>query len=280
MRFRLDAVAAPLQDYLDELTRRVPGLDPSTILLQLDSADEAMAIVDVVRGGHIWNVATHLTYPHAGLDFASLSEAEREKLTSACRRWWDSWDPRVRALAVRVGVFLDRDLYMPRAFELMRHSDDIVQYQAARIFHDRRFNLTAREIESAFDIFAASETPNIIDWLTEAVLRSTDPAVGEALAKRAADDRPWLWWPALEDERTLEALGPREHWSDAVLARHLVVSGFDESLDCDEATRTEALAVLESAVTPEFANLSPEVFSRARDLWEKYSPDGVELQGP
>lgn len=263
VRFRLDTVAAPLQDYFNELARRVPGLDPSQGDLQLGSGDEAMAIVDIVRGGHVWKVANHLTSQRNGLDFASLGDAEREKLSTACRNWWNSWDPRVRVFAVRVGVFLDRDLYMPRAFELLRHGDRFVREHAAMIFHNRRINLNAREIESACEALAVTRTPIIVEWLTAAVLRSTDPAVGGALAKLAAGDRPWLWWPALEDERTLEALGPREHWSRAIRTRHAIVSGFDDSLDCDEATRTEALALLESAITYEFANLSPEAFMSA-----------------
>lgn len=267
IRVLYDPPAPPRQDYLDEMAGRLPGREVGPGgTIDLSTPQEAMKVVDIANGLHIQRIAWHLTRGRDGPDFASLDDAERDKLTSACERWWGAWDPRIRVNAVMVGLFLDQDLYMPRAFELMRHADPNVRMSAAMVLDDTRIALNGQELQAGFDIITTAGRRGVIRSLIGAVLRSQDPSVGEYLAELAADERPWLWWPALSDERTHMALGLVEDWPEKLYAKLLVASGFDDSYDYTTRTYGQALRLLETIITPEFADISPQDFRHAAEM--------------
>ncbi len=258
---------------LDEVAKRL-GLPPVVsdpqggtswgALLRIEGPDEAVKVIDAVRGYLIVRAAEQLRT--GKFDPASLDAETRQRIRRAARSWLESFDPRIRVAGVEVGLRCGWHEFVEPALEMVRTEHGDAQRTAAEALQHRSGVLEAGDFRSIADLLlkepGAATAYSLMMCLR---MHAGTPAAAEQLLRLAGSDRVWLWWPAIE---RLCAIHPpaytrlleQARTSDALHARIIMVVGAGrlpgESLPIINA----AYGGLPGLLSPALLRTDPTVF--------------------
>jgi hypothetical protein len=196
--------------YLDEMAERLNvNLTPKELAdRRFKSGDEAVEVVDIVRGTHIlWASEAIL---HGGedkkrLDPATLDPQRAQRLKQTVLEWTRAMDPEIRACGVRVGLYCKWAEFVEPAFELLEypaaydsHLTRDVRSTVAQVLLTYREQLSEQAIEHITRILLGRSDRDSLLSLRGCLMSPESQARINGYWRLAEDDRPWLWWDAVE----------------------------------------------------------------------------------
>ncbi|MBN2271975.1 MAG: hypothetical protein JXN61_15275, partial [Sedimentisphaerales bacterium] len=113
--------------YLDEMAAKLNiRLAPEELAhYRFQNADEALAVIDIVRGRHILRAAeTILEKGRARANRSAtltLTDEQEKKLKEALSRWLKALDVQIRVIAIRLGLLYDWAEFVEPALEFIEH---------------------------------------------------------------------------------------------------------------------------------------------------------------
>ena len=171
------------------------GLSPKQLYERdLKSADEALKVIDVVRGRHIQQAWQAMQT--SKVDLAGLPQNVREKLRRAAKTWADNGN----ACGIEVGLEGQWPEFVAPALALLGRDDGSRSVVANSLYlYHRRARLTPRQLGRIAAILAQRDDPrgmlDLLRCLRDGLRR---PGGQEAMLRLARSDKAWLWWPAME----------------------------------------------------------------------------------
>jgi len=252
--------------YLDKLRERL-NVRTGSLSDAFDAPGGYLKAIDLVRGMHILR-ACRAIEPIAGETwYAALPSADRDRLRNALTAWVSADDPRIRSAGACLGVKIDFRGFVNAAIDLLGCSDDDARAMAARALVENASKLSDDDVLRLTDAALNGLGPEHNKSLVlEAITSSRAGAVPDALSRLARDPRPWLWWPALRDERCPESAGPVDALQPQLRDRRLIASGFDPAIVSRRAPASDARTLLPALVTPEFEDRDPVAFAAVFEL--------------
>jgi hypothetical protein len=267
--------------YLDVLARRLGLTDLTPEQLrqyQAKDPQQAIEVLDIVRGDwHIRTTFQTLAYARPPLKVAELDPAAQEKIHQVAARWAGSgWTS-------HYGIQLGLLGHWPEFFDLALDRlgrDYPTEHRAAyQEYYERAWLNANREIAGALARYWSAPNPSQAERLQRAILTlhdgpvlnsllnclwSSDPEVVlDPLWELAQDDRPWIWWRALEAWRSKMAFARRDYGGlpEKIRVRQILVQGTPDT----EPLQAQATAQLAQMFTPELGRMSSPVWNTVRE---------------
>ena len=196
--------------YLDEMAERLNvNLTPKELAdRRFKSGDEAVKVIDIIRGTHIlWASEAIL---HGGedkkrLDPATLDPQHAQRLKQTVLAWTRAMDPEIRACGVRVGLYCKWAEFVEPAFELLEYPAAYDSYltrdvhsTVAQALLTYREQLSEQAIEHITRILLGRSDRDSLLSLRGCLMSPKSQARINGYWRLAEDDRPWLWWDAVD----------------------------------------------------------------------------------
>jgi len=259
--------------YLDEMAAKLNlKLAPEKLArYQFQSGEEAIEVIDIVRGRHIlWAAeAIFKTDLKTGRSAPPTLESEQgQRLKGTLFRWLDAWDTRIRVLAIRLGLLYDWPEFVEPALELLGKEaikyeykrQSALQYTATALakYSDK---LSDEAIGRIREILLSRDDYMILGGLRTCLGRTKSQAKADALWELAKDDRVWLWWYAIEKLAKWEEFeGKYDSLPDKLKVRLFAVMG-SQGFSNAEQIAPQTNVLLAESLTPKLVELdSPTVF--------------------
>jgi len=198
-------------EYLDTIAERLNlNLPPEKLAdYTFTNADEALKVVDVVRGRGIVKNTMALLYGgsdrNTRLDPTKLNFSQAKNLRSTALRWTGALDPEIRACGVKIGLRCKWPEFVEPALVLLNartadnpYSRPTGKSDAAHALAGYAEHLTDSNIVRIGQALSRQTNPNIISDLKRCLIPNKSPPRIKALRDLAAHEGPWLWWDAIE----------------------------------------------------------------------------------
>ncbi len=228
--------------------------------------DEAIKVADIARGNHMLSVYNQF----ASAKFAELPPEQQKKLREVALAWAQAPHPRIRDLGVRLGMqWGGGSEFVDAALKLLDAEDDYVRRQAAASLGRGGGLLSAQDVRQVKQRVLAKDDPAISHHLVQCLRANRTPASTEALWElaRADDDRPWLWWPALEPLRRRREIKDRPSLPKRLRLRLILTQGVPES---EQHLAGEAYGLLPGLLTPKLQRMNGSVLGSVYRLLRKH----------
>jgi hypothetical protein len=267
--------------YLDVLAQRLglTGLPPEQLRqYRFRDAEQAIEALDIVRGeGHIRNAFQALAYAQPPIKVSELDLAAQEKIHQTATRWAGS--DRTSGYGILLGLLGHWpeffDLALDRLERDLRPEHGLLRYES----YERAQLNGKREMGHALARYWSGPNQSQARRLQHAILTlhdglvlnslfqclwSGDPEVVlDPLWELAQDDRPWIWWRALEAWRSKMTFARKDYGalSEKIQMRQMLIDGAPGT----EALQAQAAAQLAQMFTPELAQMSSQVWRTVCD---------------
>ena len=253
-----DRPARQYPEYLDKMASRLglTGLSADQFRsYQFKTADEALKVIDIVRGSHIERAWQAIQ----GSDFAELAPDARDKLRRTAKAWADNG----AGPGIEMGLKGQWPEFVAPALEVLGRDTRERSTVAYRLQSYRQF--TPEQFDQIAAVLERRDDPRGLDSLLWCLgMNRSRPGRQEALLRLARSRKAWLWWPAMgyltaPGGPTLAQLPPDLQAKD--LARTNPERGLDPTL------AAEARALLAKSLRARLASMSTstlgEVFRSA-----------------
>ncbi len=217
------------------------------------SPDEAIKVIDIVRGDNVGRAWRALEYPQGrrsnSPEFSDLPVETQEKLRRAARTWVEHGNREQRRAGLQMGANGNWPEFIDLALGWLQDDSFDDRYAAAHAL-EKVSNLDAEQLRTIGKVLKEESPPNA-GFLIRCLARH--PGTGaEIVLELTADDRPWIWWRAME---ALPGIPPASELTPK-LQRRLVLA------------RGERYVPSKEAATAAYEQL-PELF--LSDLWRRDS---------
>ncbi len=267
--------------YLDVLAQRLglTGLTPEQLRqYRFQDPQQAIEALDIVRGdGHIRNAFQALASAQPPVKVSELDPAAQEKIHQVATRWAGSYG------TSGYGILLGLLGHWPEFFDLaldqlerdLRPEHRLPYYESyERVWLDGK-----REMAHALARYWSGPNQSQARRLQHAILTlhdglvlnslfqclwSGDPEVVlDPLWELAQDDRPWIWWRALEAWRSKMTFAGKNYGElpEKIQMRQMLIDGAPGT----EALQAQAAAQLARMLTPELGQMSSQVWRTVCD---------------
>jgi len=190
---------------------------------RIQTAEEALAVVDLVRGQRVqW-----VRHPLHGVQFDKLPAAQQKRLRDAAARWAAVPVRTVREVGVELGFkWGGGEAFFAAATEMLDSDDRYTRSTGAGAV-SRWGNLTPAQIERIRDRLLVRREPNVTGQLLYGLRRCKGEAAAAAFRSLASapDDRPDLWRGAINALRSRNELADPDKLPRNLRARVLLVTG-------------------------------------------------------
>ncbi len=258
--------------YLDVMAQRLnlTGQSPERVAqYQFASSKEAIQVIDVVEGQHIQTVLQALQYRSPRFKVSDLDPATQETIHRAAARWIESGYTSEGICLGLLGQwpeFTDmalKHLAGPRPAGEDSYQEYMWVNQNRSIvstLQRSQVKLSASQVEQFKQVILNTGDGSTLDMLLIYLGGMDAPESIGALWDLAQDDRPWIWWRAVEmwQSRTAQTRRGYGDLPGKMKLRLFLVSG----IPVDENLTAGAPALLPQMFTPELARMSP-------DAWRK-----------
>jgi hypothetical protein len=249
-----DRPARDYPEYLDKLasTLGLAGLSPEQLWrYDFKSADEALKVIDIVRGNHIeraWQVILF-----ARTDFAALPQDVQDKLRRTAKTWADNGNFQ----GFEMGLKGQWPEFVAPALEML-HEDTRFRGEVA---HGLQFyhQLTPQELDQIVAVLEQRDDPRRLDELLQCLRNNRRrPGGQEALLRLARSEKVWLWWPALDYLTESEGLTLGQLTRDLQVKQ---LARTNPELGGNPARAAEARALLAKLPSAQLATMSTGTLS-------------------
>jgi len=258
--------------YLDKMAARLDGEHSAHKMAhyRFQDADEALGVIDVVRGALILRAGRALMGGGKSgkrLNPAELSPKQAQRLRRTLNRWTEAIDPEICGMGVQVGLFCEWFEFIEPALKLMdyrnpsRPRTKAPFYVANALYHCIE-RLDERHIERIKESLLRHDDGSVIYYLKRCLSGARSPARIKALRELADSDRTCLWWDAIA---TLlhwrEFDGECDSLPEKIKLRVFLLAGTAEFSDPDRIAG-KAYSLLPELLTPQLLYCDSSVFSR------------------
>ncbi len=258
---RLQRTRAPYLDRMAEALGKTALTDRELAEYSFASAEEALKVVDIVRGIHAYRAGERLCSRR--VDFKDLDQATLEKVRRAADSWSVSYDAEQRVAGITLALKAGWAEYVPRIFEILDDEDWEVRTDAARLFHTFNSLLDASHVESIVRVLQSTGDPDVCRELMTCLLYCPLDECREARERLSKSDKAWLWWPALGRRWTKE-LGDPDQWDDTTKAR-LALNPRRTHPALESVTDDQLENVIVEMLTPDICYMQYEAFKEAAE---------------
>ncbi len=260
--------------YLGEMARRLDltGLSAEKLKqYQIKTAEEAISVADIVRGNwHVRNVVDTLAHGDTRVNVTDLSADDQIRLRRAATEWLGI--KHLRQFGIKLGLMGNWPEFFDAAVEMLSKGPK-------RRHIDRQDLNAGREVAYAISRYYKEPDPDEVRQIKELVLNTTDGSVVQAMVRYlgshkldsttnalwdlSRDDRPYIWWSALERWRSVASVSPGdcEKLSDRMKMRMILVANMPE----DDNLRSQAIARLPELFTVELARMNSSAWNDVRE---------------
>ncbi len=245
----------------DRMARRLglTGLSGEQLArYEFKNAQEAIAVLDVIRGTHIARATKAIVESRPPLDFDALDAPTLAMIRQAALSWLKSPSAGPRAYAVELGLAAGFREFIDPAFTLLdyRHPTD---WQQTRFVREAVVSSLGRYVDRMTEadlerlrqyVVRCDDGMTLHRVFTSCLRASRRLETRDLMRELAQDDRPWLWWPAVS--ALLERSDEQLYWGYA---------------DLPESMKLRVIAVSrnekpdEMMLLPEVRAMFPEVFT-------------------
>ncbi|MCK4292784.1 MAG: hypothetical protein KAY65_06285 [Planctomycetes bacterium] len=268
-------------DYLDKMAEKLElNLTPKKLAdYRFKSLVEVIEVLDIVRGGHITGACATLVHGDGHnrnykLDAAKLSPLQAQSLRRAALQWTQAMDPELRVYATRIGLQCKWPEFVEPAFELLnyRHVHDCPSAPARRVNPDAAYalvcygeQLSPEDIDRIKHILLHQNDRDILQSFKRCLRSPKSQARIKALWDLADDDRPWLWWYAIDRLAYWDQFKDKQNsLADKLKLRLFLVRG-PAGFSNPEQIATEAYSLLGELLTQQLRRLDSGTFYKVLD---------------
>lgn len=213
-------------EYLDEMAKAL-GLSAEEIRRKTNwKPQEAAKVMHLARGQHVYHVHNGLL----GLRFDALRARQQEQLLRSAAIWAKAPYVRWRAMGVKLGMrWTGGGEFVAGALELLDAEDTDTRRQMASCLR-RCPQLSQRQIDHIKQRVLNADDPIVSGGLIDCLTRGDTPAGEDVLWELALapDERPWLWWPALERLAARGQIKGRASLPDETRLRLILICGAEK----------------------------------------------------
>jgi len=209
-----DKPEAPYAPYLYEMADalgrplRTQGEARALIGPEL-TLDEAFGVMDVAKNYATRKVWHTLRRQRNTLSFNTLDQAQQARVVAAAKRWIDASNPGVQATGLKIGLWTSDPAFVDAALRLLPHmggSTSDVMWSLANWHYVYDQGIRPTTLDQLVDIISQTDNDSVVLQgfrLLQRMATWTQPAeqrarVIDALARLARDDKPWVWYSAIE----------------------------------------------------------------------------------
>ncbi len=273
--------------YLDVMAQRLglTGRTPEQLRqYTVKSPREALAVLDVVRGDwHIRTTFEVLERARPPINMSDLDPATQQKIRRVAARWADSAS--VSHYGIQLGLIgqwpeffdlamdrLGRDYpaaHLPHFYEEMWLK---ANGEIASTLSTRWTELNAPQVERIKRLILDARGDRVSNRFFWCLRRIKSPEVVDALWELAQDERPWIWWNALDAwyGHTVRTRSGYGDLPEEIRVRLSLVKG----IPVDEGLKAKASALLARILTPEVAGMDSVVWGQAsRKAMEEFDKE-------
>ena len=280
---RLDLYPSRLRSHAAYLDKMAEKLDLELTVNKLAAnrlkdVNETLDVMNIVRGRHIISLCNDILHGYQGKyenrpDITALSEEQAHRLRQTTLRWTEAMDPSIRGYAMMVGLHCKWREFLEPAFELLAEQVDYDYYSSMRVAQNKaaaallsyRDNLSEKDIDRIKHIIMHQEHRDMFSTLERCLQGPKSEGRIRALWELAQDDRPWLWWDAVEQLAQLKEFeGKHDSLADKLKLRLFSIRGAPGFSNADEIA-PRANALLDGLLTPQLRALDPATFDRVLD---------------
>jgi protocatechuate 3,4-dioxygenase beta subunit len=265
-------------EFLDEMAKRLGLTDTSSKYLvqyKFKNPQEALDVIDIVRGDYIRHVFEAIRYGKTKIDITKLDKATQEKIRRAATEW-----AKTRHLA-RYGISLGLMGRWPEFFDIAierlgrqtPYANGYWYYEqtwrqdnaqiANTMVNYRLDQLTAEQVQKIKELILKTDEGSVLRYLIWYLNWIKSQATTDALWELAQNDKPWIWWKAIES------------WYSHTSRRRQVYDDLSEKMKLrlilakdeirDENREEEALKLLPEIFTPELGKMASDVWNKVRE---------------
>lgn len=256
--------------YLDVMAQRLglTGMSPDQLRqYTVKDPQEALAVLDIVRGEwHIRTTFETLERARPPIRVSELDAATQQKIRQVAARWARS--AMVSQYGIQLGLMGRWPEFFDRAMDRLERdypADRFHYYyekmwlegnrQIAYTLSMQWTELNARQIETIKRLILDARADRVAsNWLFWCLRKVKSQEVVEALWELAQDERPSIWWNALDawSSQTGRTRGGYGDLPEKIRVRLSLVKG----TPVDEALKARASALVARILTPEVMGLN------------------------
>jgi len=238
------------------------------------NANEAIKVIDVVRGGFIDDAGRALMFggeDKKPLDPAALNSEQIQRLRQTLNRWTQAINPKIRERGVRVGLFCKWPEFIESAFNLLDYRNPsgartTAPYFAARALYNCRNWLADWYIERSKEVLLRQDDSGVIEYLNRYLSSTKSQARIKALRELADSDRTWLWWYAITTLAQWREFDVNyDSLPEKIKLRLFLVTGADGFSDPNQIA-PKAYSLLPELLTPQLVHCNSRIFFRILDM--------------
>ncbi len=270
--------------YLDVMAQRLglTGMAPQLLSqYQFKTPQEALEVIDIVRGRyHMQQVLQAFGHSKPKICIADLDESMQAKIRRTARLWSNTWV--MSSFGIKLGLMGQWPEFFDMAIERLTEGSPI----NIDSLHYERAALKARlDIANTIVNYVRNLTPEQVETLKETILTLDDPAVKDllyclawtktqattdALWELAQDDRPWIWWLAL-DRLYAQRQGRDQYLSKSLSEPMAVRLALIRGEFHDEDIKQQAITLLKQIFTTELARMNSSTWWTASERIARYA---------
>jgi hypothetical protein len=245
--------------WVDEMVKRLDWEDKRIDRLPsgFEAAEEAIKVIDIIRGIYIANCHMAIRRKH----IIEAPPETQEKIRAAAHTWLECMDLRIRAAGAEIGLEGRWPEFFQPALALLDTDDEEVRRRIAYTLRANYRSFSSAQLEAIKEIVMTKDDPVTSLHLVACLTWYGADVSSDDLLELAIDERPWLWWPAVQRLASRRELEPIASLSDELKLRLYLTMGpgWGRGNDADEESADTLLAEL---LTPEILRMNSAVFSQ------------------
>jgi len=272
-----DRPARSHAEYLDTMAKRLglAGLSADKLSqYQFRNPQEAIEVIDIVRGDrHIRNAVEAIRYGKPGIKVSDLDTQTRDKIHRAASKW-ANWGY-LSAYGIQLGLmgqwpeFFDMATerlgagYLPYPdFPGYERAMLNADYDIANAMANHTRQLTPGQVQKLKALISRAAHGTVLKYLFACLARTQSQAVIDASWELTQDDRPWIWWQAIQiwHRQTYTRSRSYDNLADKIKLRLVLAKGVPD----DEQLRARAYAMLPAMFTPQLARMASGIWRDVR----------------
>ncbi|MHC4707515.1 MAG: M56 family metallopeptidase [Planctomycetota bacterium] len=286
-------------EFIDQMCTRLglSGLsDQQLHQRKIENPADAIKVVDIVRGEwYVRQVFSAIRYSKPKVDLSNLDAQTRQKIHSTAARWAEARKPRIRAMGIRLGLFAGWPESLDLALEALQTKaslSDIIGPPHGRLEQTAKSDVAwevasyrgpidDEQVARIKRIVLEDRNPRTTKYLLDFLGHRQIDATSGACWDLAQDDRPWIWWPAMDYLKRVHwaSLRPVERLPEEMQKRLILVhegpGDFSRLFDVSstgkdyETVAQEAYSILPGLFTPELVRMTDSVHWNMRTVMNK-----------
>ncbi|MHC4169270.1 MAG: MSCRAMM family protein, partial [Planctomycetota bacterium] len=264
-------------EFLDRMAEKLDltGLSPEQLSeYRFKSPQKAIDVIDIVRGGqHIHHAFEAIKHSRPKVKISGLDQTTQNKIRRAAANWAGAgylrkygielglmgrWPEFFDMAVARLSEEPPSDNY---PFDLRSWTQD--NASIARVMANYRMDtLTVDQVSKLKQVIRKTDSGSVLTSFFWYLKWTKSQATTDALWELAQDDRPWIWWPAIEEVyiRSTDRRAMFDGLSEKMKIRLLLIN---ERLG-DENLKAKSLVLLREIFTPELGTMASQVWTNVR----------------